>query len=119
MDYDPNYPIYLQIMDKIKLSILTGKLKQGEKMPSLQDMALQMDVNPNTMYRVYTELESAGCIESQRGRGSFVSNDEHRVDKLRQEKIAELAKNFITGLRNLEFSDKEIMDIISSKLKEY
>ena len=73
MDFDARMPIYLQIMEGIKKDIISGKLKRGEKMPSVRNMAAELKVNVNTMQRVYQELEREGLITTQRGTVSFVT----------------------------------------------
>ena len=81
--YEANRPIYLQIMERIKTYIVLGTLKPGEKLLSLRDMSLKMKVNPNTMTRVYSELEKKGIVETRRGLGTFVLDDDMLAEKLK------------------------------------
>ncbi len=75
MQIDPgsHIPIYLQIADGIRAAIAAGVYRSGEVLPSLRVMATELHVNPNTVQRAYDELERAGVIYSQRGRGLFVA----------------------------------------------
>ena len=57
MEYNTSQPIYLQVMDAIKRDIVTGKLQPGDKLPSVRDLAILYTINPNTVSRVYKELE--------------------------------------------------------------
>lgn len=118
MKYRNNMPIYLQIVEKIKQDILTGTLAQGEKLPSIQDMAAAMDVNQNTVFRVYKECENCGIIETRRGIGSFVVSDPAVIEKLRNEHIAAAAGNFIGSLKELGFSDADILQTLRHHLQE-
>ncbi|UTC76664.1 GntR family transcriptional regulator [Treponema sp. OMZ 799] len=115
--YDQNRPIYLQIIEKIKCKIVYGELKPGDKIPSMSDMSVEMDVNPNTMFRVYKQLESEGVTESKRGLGSFVVNEDDLVDRLSAEMADQIIIPAIEGLRNLKFSDEQIIASIKARLE--
>lgn len=65
-------PIYLQIVEQIKTLILDGKLKEGEMLPSMRNLALELRISFMTTKRAYEELEREGFIESYTGKGSFV-----------------------------------------------
>jgi len=118
MKYNNNIPIYMQIVEKIKHDILTGTLMQGTRLPSIQDMAVTMEVNQNTICRVYKECEMAGLIETRRGIGSFVVDDPTMIEKLRSEKIAQIADSYISGLRGLGFTDKQMLEVLQCKLMQ-
>ena len=72
MEYNPALPIYLQAANSIKRDIVTGKLPPGAKLPSVRDLAVEYTINPNTVSRVYKELESEGVCFTRRGMGTFV-----------------------------------------------
>src|SRR5580704_18803895 len=74
MRIDPrsHVPIYLQIAEEIRAAVAAGIYRPGEVLPSLRAMAVEIQVNPNTVQRAYDELEREGLIYSQRGRGLFV-----------------------------------------------
>ena len=75
MRVDPrsHVPIYLQIADEIRAAVAAGLYRPGETLPSLRAMAVEVQVNPNTVQRAYDELEREGLVYSQRGRGLFVA----------------------------------------------
>jgi GntR family transcriptional regulator len=73
VDPRSHVPIYLQIADEIRAAVAAGVYRPGEALPSLRAMAVEVQVNPNTVQRAYDELEREGLIYSQRGRGLFVS----------------------------------------------
>ena len=75
MQYDPNTPIWLQVMTLLKTDIVTGKSAPGSKLPGGRDLALKYTINPNTAARVYQELEKAGLCETRRGLGTFVTKN--------------------------------------------
>lgn len=80
-----NKPIYLQIADQIKTLILEGKLSEGEMLPSMRNLALELRISFMTTKRAYEELERDGFIESYTGKGSFVRAQNFEL--LREEQI--------------------------------
>src|SRR5260221_2953053 len=66
-------PIYLQLMEQVKHAIETGALRPGEQLPGIRPLAEELVINPNTVAKVYRELEHAGVIELRHGAGAFVS----------------------------------------------
>lgn len=78
-------PIYLQISDQIKTLILEGKLKEGEMLPSMRNLALELRISFMTTKRAYEELERDGFIESYTGKGSFVKAQ--NLELFREEQI--------------------------------
>ena len=83
MQYDPNSPIWLQVMTAIKTDIVTGRRPPGEKLPGGRELAVLYTINPNTAARVYQELEREGLCESRRGMGTYVTGDEERIAQVR------------------------------------
>lgn len=80
-----NDPIYLQIVNQIKAAIMSGELAQGEALPSMRNLAMQMRVSLITTKRAYEELERDGFIESYTGKGSFVKAQNKEL--LREESL--------------------------------
>jgi len=114
MKYDADIPIYVQIIEKIKNDILNGILVPGEKLPSIQDMAVTMEVNQNTISRAYKDCESLGIIETKRGIGSFVIEDQALIDQLRTEKVRLIIQAFIHDLEALGYSRDQIIDLVKN-----
>ena len=72
---DPSRPIYIQIMEEIKKRAVRGQYKPGTQLPSVRELAKEMEVNPNTIARVYMELDREGFIFTRRGHGSFITEE--------------------------------------------
>ncbi len=72
LDYRDVRPIYTQICDGFRDQIRGGILQQGDKLPSVRELATQLTINPNTIQRAYRELEIQGWVASVPGKGSFV-----------------------------------------------
>lgn len=117
MAFDPRLPIYLQIMENIKKDIVAGKLKGGDKMPSVRGLAEELKVNVNTVQRVYQELEREGVLLSQRGIGSFVTNDEETLARIKREMARELLETFVRGMRELGFSKEETLTALQAYME--
>jgi len=112
LEFDDNMPIYLQIMDHIKMDIVTKKLTANDKLPSVREMAMNLKVNPNTLQRAYQELERLGIVYTQRGMGTFVGEGENMVDDLKQEMAKEVIDSFILRMKRLGFTEQEIIGSI-------
>ena len=117
-EFNNNKPIYLQIVDVLKLKIISGELEVGSKLKSVRDLALDFEVNPNTMQRALTELERENLVYSRRTSGRFVTDDIDTIAHLREEieriEIAELYSILI----RLGYKKEELTEIILRNLKE-
>ena len=112
-EFNDKMPIYLQIMDRIKMDIVTEKLKANDKLPSVREMAMSLKVNPNTLQRAYQELERLGIVYSQRGTGTFVAEKSNMIADLKQEMAKEVIDSFILRMKRLGFSEQEIIESIA------
>ncbi len=115
MEFNNNLPIYLQIMDLIKNQVSKGELSIGEKLPSVRELSKDLKVNPNTIQRVYQELEREEIIYTQRGMGSFITEDVELIKNLKSESVMSLIENFVGEMHNLGYSDGEVIE----KVKEF
>ena len=115
MEYDPMSPIWLQVVNRIKGSIATGKLGPGEKMPGGRDLAVQFSINPNTAARVYQELERAGLCETRRGMGTYVTGDTDRIAQLRAQMAGEAADRYLRDLEILGLSHADAIRLLREK----
>jgi len=117
-EFNDKTPIYLQIMDLIKMDIVKGKLKSLDKLPSVREMALNLRVNPNTLQRSYQELERLGIVYTQRGMGTFVGEGKNMVDDLKKEMAKEVIDSFILRMKSLGFTTNEIIESVSNETTE-
>ncbi|MBO4419912.1 MAG: GntR family transcriptional regulator [Oscillospiraceae bacterium] len=92
LNYRDPRPIYEQLEEKLRRLILSGAIAEGEKLPSVRELASQLAINPNTIQRAYRELEQNGFIYSVPGKGSFAGKlsgvDEGRRRELREKLLA-------------------------------
>lgn len=102
-------PIYLQLMEQIQLSILSGIYQPGARLPSVRDLSQEASVNPNTMQKALSELERTGLIFSQRTSGRFITEDKGMINKLKEDYVKSQVLIFYQNLREIGFTKEEII----------
>jgi DNA-binding transcriptional regulator YhcF (GntR family) len=118
LKFENNMPIYIQIMNWIKEQIVSNNYSSGSKLPSVRDMSEQLNVTPNTIQRVYRELEMEGIIYTQRGIGVFITDDTNKVLNLRLNMSEQLVKKFFGTMKILGFKEDEIINAVTRVAKE-
>lgn len=116
--FDPERPIYQQIIDEFKRAIARGELAPGDRVPSQRDLATQARVNPNTVQRAYREMEWLGLVETLRGQGTFVTQEPTLLASLRAEMAADAVRRFVTEMRGLGFATEEILQLAERGLAQ-
>jgi GntR family transcriptional regulator len=112
-------PIYLQIADGIRESVASGVYVPGETIPSLKAMALQVQVNPNTVQKAYDELAREGLIYSQRGKGLFVAEQGKSSAKTSaQQSVRRTFREGIRAARAVGMSVPEIRKVFAAALDD-
>ena len=117
MDFNSSVPIYLQLMNDIKLQIVSGQLQPGEKMASVRDLAMHYEVNPNTMQKALSELERENLLFSQRTSGRFVTIESSVIQALRQSMATEHVDALVSALQGMGYSSDEIIELIKTFLE--
>jgi len=113
MEFNSNLPIYIQIMNLIKTKIASGELNGGDKLPSVREFSKEMKVNPNTIQRVYQELEREELVFTQRGMGTFVTEKTEIIKNLKKDRAAELINQFFLDMGSLGFGIDAIKKMVS------
>ena len=111
MDYifDNERPIYVQLVEKIRLEIISGKLKPGERILSVRELAITARVNPNTMQKALSELEDEGLIYTQRKNGKFVTENKELIEKIKKELAEEKVNNYLKDMKNIGIRYQEAL----------
>jgi GntR family transcriptional regulator len=115
-EFNTSKPIYLQLADRINRQIVSKELKVGQKLQSVRDMAITYNVNPNTIQRTYSELERVGILESRRGKGTFVTEQEDRLIQLRGNLKDEQIQTFVQVMQEMGYSSHEIISGLQDHL---
>lgn len=93
VDVMSRVPVYEQIIKQVEEQVLTGILKEGDKLPSVRSLSVKLSINPNTIQKAYTELDRRQLIITVPGKGSFISEKAIEVEGANsREKMTELNK---------------------------
>lgn len=111
-------PIYAQLMEQIKRRIISGVYAPGEKMPSVRELAAEAAVNPNTMQRAFAQLEQEGLLYTQRTSGRFVTEDEERIQKMKQDLAKEMIADFLENMEQLGYSRPQALKLMEKECGE-
>ena len=111
LNYRDTRPIYEQIKDQLRKLIMTGGIAQGEKLPSVRELATMLAINPNTIQRAYRELEQEGWVTSVAGKGSFAALREQAGEQRKQELLVQL-QALAAELRCLGMTDAQLFDAL-------
>ncbi len=117
IDQSDKTPLYAQLERAIRLAIATGRLRVGDRLPTVRQLAVELRLNANTVAKVYSELERAGVLETRRGVGTFVRESrESRPsvdgDHDREGRLARLADRFLDESAALGFSADEAIGFL-------
>jgi GntR family transcriptional regulator len=106
-------PLYHQLERSIKFAIATGKLRIGEQLPTVRQLAVDLKINANTVAKVYAELERAGVLATRRGVGTFVQErpeDASLSRRDRERHLRELADHFIAETHSRGFTLDDVIE---------
>lgn len=105
--FDNERPIYIQLVEMLRKEIVSGKLKAGERLPSVRELALTARVNPNTMQKALVELENEGLVYTERTNGKFVTTNNELIEKIKKELAEEKVNNFLSDMKSIGITYEE------------
>lgn len=111
-------PIYSQIVEIIKLRIVSGYYPAGEKLPSVRELAAEAGVNPNTMQKAFAELESSGLLITMRTSGRVVTEDGELIREAKEAIARNEVDQFLEKMKNLGYELEEAREFVNRILKE-
>ena len=111
-------PIYSQLVEQIKIGIVSGMFPPGERLPSVRDLATEAGVNPNTMQRAMTELERDGLVYSQRTAGRFVTEDHAVIQAAKRDLAQRHIHAFLAAMLRLGYRREEIISLLEQEHQE-
>ena len=115
---DSSRPIYLQIIERVQMDIITGRYQPGDKLPSVRDLAQEAAVNPKTMQKALSELERSGLIYSQRTSGRFITEDKELIHQMKKELAAAEVSAFVAHMKQLGITPEEIRQLLAETIEE-
>lgn len=116
-EFTSDRPIYLQLAEHIKTDIISGKYQPGSRLESVRDLAMEAQVNPNTMQKALSFLESSGLIYSNRTSGRFITDDDEKIMQLKQTQADMYCTDFINNVRHIGYKDDDIKELIAHHLE--
>lgn len=111
-------PVYVQLKEQVKHAVETGALAPGEQLPAIRRVAEELVVNPNTVARVYRELEQEGVIELRHGAGAFVARREGDESAGRLRKARPVVRSAVARLDALGLSEEEMRRLFEAEVRE-
>ena len=117
-NFESDRPIYIQLVEKMKIAIISGKYKPGDRLPSVRDFAIEIKANPNTVQRAYSELEEDGLVITQRTNGKFVTEDINLIKKMREEIAKQNLEKFVDNMTQLGFTEDEIREYLKLNIRK-
>ena len=111
-EFDNNIPIYIQLVEQLKIYIISGKLKPASRLPSVRELALQTKVNPNTMQKALAELEELKLIYTERTNGKYITNDEELINKYKEEYAIYITNKYFSSMESIGFNKKEVIEYL-------
>lgn len=115
-EFDNNTPIYIQLVEQLKMQIVSGKISPGERLPSIRDLALKTRVNPNTMQKALGELEQLKLIYTDRTNGKFATEDKPLIEEFKNECANNFALKYFKDMQNLGITKNDAIEYLE-KLK--
>ena len=108
-------PIYSQLVEQIKLAIVSGVFAPGMRLSSVRDMAAEAGVNPNTLQRALQELERQGLVYSQRTNGRFVTEDTNVIEESKRALAQGQLAAFLDAMKKLGYERAEIIALLQEE----
>ncbi len=100
-NFDNERPIYIQLVEMIRIDILSNRFQKGQRLPSVRELALTMKVNPNTMQKALAELEEEKLIYTERTNGKFVTEDEDRIEEVKKRLAQEKINHYLISMNDI------------------
>ena len=117
IDFKSGKPVYLQLVDQIRLAAAAGKLRTGEPLPSIRPLAEELRVNRNTIAKAYAELESQGVIETIPGKGCFLKeNDSPFTQPVRQKLLQAEIDEAVVMAHHLQVDREKFLALVKERL---
>ena len=105
--FDNERPIYIQLVEKLRIAIVSGIYPPSSRLPSVRELALTAKVNPNTMQKALIELENEKLIYTERTNGKYVTSNKSLLEKTKKEFAKDIVKKYITDMKNIGITFEE------------
>ncbi len=111
LDLHTGVPVYRQLIDQVRAGIASGNLTAGDQLPTVRQLAVDLEINPNTVMRAYRELELGGLLETHQGTGTFISDKKpEKKTAERERQLNQMAGEFAARAGAAGFTLEELID---------
>ncbi|UCG57147.1 MAG: GntR family transcriptional regulator [Phycisphaerales bacterium] len=118
LDVKSGVPFHRQIVDQIKYGIASERLLPGEQLPTVRELAVHLQVNPNTVRKAYSDLEILGILDTQQGTGTFVGKRQVEIDETEKEQmLTQICSELVARGSQYGFTLKEIVEHLQRRLE--
>ena len=115
---DNNRPIYLQLVERIQMDIVSGVYHAGDKLPSVRELAADAGVNPNTVQRALAELEGTGLLHTQRTAGRFVTEDTAVIQSAKEDLARSRTREYLESMAQLGYDRQQVKALLEEWKEE-
>ena len=113
LDSHSGVPVFRQIIDQVQAGIATGTLGYGDQLPTVRQVAVDLEINPNTVLRAYREMEIRGVVDSQQGMGTFIASRKMEQSKAERERaLSQLVSEFASRAGAGGFTLQELINAL-------
>jgi len=117
LDPKSGVPFYRQIIDQVQFAIADGRLSQGDRLPTVRQLAVNLKINPNTVARAYQEMEIKGVVDTQLGTGTFIGTDHVEIsDVERRQKLDQICTEVLARASTYGFTVREVVAALSERM---
>jgi GntR family transcriptional regulator len=111
LDLHSGMPVYRQVIDQVRGGIASGLLVPGDQLPTVRQLAVDLEINPNTVIRAYRELELGGLLETHQGTGTFISTQKmKRADAEREKQLMQIVSDCVSRAGAAGFTIDDLID---------
>ncbi len=111
LDLHTGVPVYRQLIDQVRAGIASSKLTAGDQLPTVRQLAVDLEINPNTVMRAYRELELGGMLETHQGTGTFISDKKlEKKSAERDRQLGQMASEFAARAGAAGFTLEDLID---------
>src|SRR5439155_17728378 len=120
LDGASGVPVYRQLIDQVLTAIASGKLRAGDQLPTVRQVAVDLAINPNTVMRGYRELEIRGILTTQQGTGTFITEQKVKAGEAqRRRRLSQMAGELVARAGAEGFSVDELLEVLRDFLDEH
>lgn len=117
LDLHSGVPVYRQLIDQVRAGIASGALNAGHQLPTVRQLAVDLEINPNTVMRAYRELELGGFLETHQGTGTFISDKKPEKNTAERERqLNQMAGEFAARAGAAGFTLEDLIDRLRDRL---